>query len=111
MKWLVKIRFEVSDKGGFLNEAEAMQFIPSYLFKHADESIKPKWFNTKIQHNYGYDSFYITLSYVKEFPDFSDVVLWVDEVERNLESYFKEHKKIFRNAEFHRTGHSIYKQE
>lgn len=114
MKWLVEIEYEVTQKGGFLNEEEAMKFIPSYLFKHADESIKPHRFDTKIHRwcgDYDHVDFYFTLSYVKEFPDFSDLILWVDEVERNLGKYFEEHKEIFRNAVFRRTRHRTYKQE
>lgn len=114
MQWLVEIKFAVVQPGDFLNHDEATKFIPAYLLKNSEDTIRPKSFNTKCSSWIGesgnsYIDCAFTLTYQKEFSDFSDLILWVDKVERNLVSYFEENKEIFRGAGFHRRYHSTYK--
>lgn len=108
MKWLVEIKYGVGSNSDLDCQREAMKFIPAFTLKHADESIRPNRFRTKVEYSSTKVWHYFTLIFEKEFPDFSEMILWVKEVENGLSAFFKEHKDCL-NGWITRKGHRTYK--
>lgn len=126
-KYRIKIRFNVSSKGGFLNPAEAYKFVAAFTLKNAEANFKPddyrlSWYRkskmldkeygikrtdqTPLCHSDDYNC--VTFIYIKEFEDRVDATLWIMETEESLNKFFKENKDNIQNVDIARRNHSLF---